>query len=118
MAAEHLHALRERLVPGRSVRRLCEDAGVVHSTVARYFHPDYRPENMPPVPAMLAIAKALSCELVEVSRAFASDVGLGLAQEMLTDAERALLERWRGLGGRDQRVVAALIDHLSSSPEG
>lgn len=112
MAAEHLHALKARLAPERSMRSLCKDAGVVHSTVAYYFKPDYEPHNMPPMVAMGAIAQALGCELVEVSRACAADVGLELEQEMLTTNERALLEGYRELGARDQYLVRHMINAM------
>lgn len=116
MAAEHLRALIGRAAPGRSVRSLTNAAGIPHNRLAYWLRPGTDPDAMPSMTAMRDIATALHCELAEVARAFAADIGLDLSEDLLTPDERALLADYRALGARDQAIVRALLDHLRHSP--
>lgn len=109
VGATSLERLIRRVAPDRSVRSLTEEAGVPDHTLAYWLRPSTRVDRMPSMPQLRRIAACLpGADVVDVSRAFAEEIGLKLNDD-LTDTEHELLRLFRQLSPRDQQRVYQIV---------
>jgi transcriptional regulator with XRE-family HTH domain len=95
-----------------SVRQIAEQAQVPHHRIAHYLKPGSNVTRLPTVDTMHLIATALGCDVAEVSRAFAADLGLPLDGEKLSPTELDLLYLWRHLDENVQQILLRTLRDL------
>ena len=108
MPAEHFAALMRRTQPNRSISEISKAAGLPWNRIGYYTRPDTVVDRMPSMASLREIARALDCEVIEVARAFAADIGLELEQQELDADEHELLDAYRRLSRRDQAALLAI----------
>lgn len=118
MPSRRLGELIRRLHPDTSVRQLEARAGLPENTIGYWLKPSTDVKRIPHAEAVGDIAFALSCDPIEVVRAFAADVGLPFTDSELTDEEQELLRIMRQLSPRDRGILRVVgLGLLSNSQE-
>lgn len=110
-------ALIERLNPNISVRQLERDAGLREGQIARFRKPSETLERVPPAPTLAVLAKACRCEPHAFFRAFCLDTGMPIDPPQLTDDEDELLQLFRRLSSRAQKMFLGAVRGLVTAFE-
>lgn len=113
MPCEHLRDLIRDLHPSTTVRQLTLAAGLDPNKIAYYLKPSTHIDQMPKLPVLKDIARALHCDLGLVVEAMANDAGIPYGPPLEDPAARRLLLAYNRLTPSDRETLQRVAQSLA-----